>query len=253
MSAHRFLIVRLGSMGDIVHTLPAPAALADSFPGAPIDWLVHPKWSSLLQNNSDLNEIIPVDTRKLADILNIGGRLRVAGYTAALDFQSLYKSALLARLSGAKQILGFDWKYSRESPASLLYNQKIHPLGLHKIDHNLDLARAAEATSAATKTPRFNFAVSPEADQWAAQELKKYNLDKFFVISPGGGWKSKCWPAERYGELHAEIARRTGLRAIINFGPGEDALANDIVSAAGQAAPTPLQMPIPQLIAILRP
>ncbi len=271
MPSQRFLIVRLGSMGDIVHTLPASAALADSFPGAPIDWLVDRKWSALLQGNTDLNEVIPIDTRKFADILNIGGRLRVAGYTAALDFQSLYKSALLARLSGAKQILGFDWKYSRESPASLLYNKKIHPAGLHKIDHNLDLARAAGATNDALATPRFNFPISAEADDWVANELKKHSLDKFFVISPGGGWRSKCWPAERYGELHAQIARRTGLRAILNFGPGEEALANEVVTSARvphmasshvggypsslgvrDPAPIPLQMTIPQLIALLR-
>jgi ADP-heptose:LPS heptosyltransferase len=278
-SYQRFLIVRLGSMGDIVHTLPAALALADSFPGSPIDWLVDRKWSALLQGNPDLNEIISIDTRKLADILAIGGRLRIAGYTAALDFQSLYKSALLARLSGAKQILGFDWKYSRESPASLLYTKKIHPQGTHKIDHNLDLARAAGAAPAALATPRFNFPISAEADQWVAAELKKHAIDndKFFVISPGGGWRSKCWPAERYGQLHAEIARRTGLRAIINFGPGEDGLVTQLIDAASEAArvphmavshvggyppnlgdrahdlaPIPLQTNISQLISLLR-
>lgn len=256
MPSQRFLIVRLGSMGDIVHTLPAAAALADSYPGAPIDWLVDRKWSALLQGNTDLNEVISIDTRKLADILAIGGRLRVAGYTAALDFQSLYKSALLARLSGAKQILGFDWKYSRESPASLLYTKKIHPQGTHKIDHNLDLSRAAGAIPATLATPRFNFPISAEAETWVADELKKHSLDKFFVISPGGGWRSKCWPAERYGQLHAEIARRTGLRSILNFGPGEDALVSQLIEAArsnnNDPAPIPLQMSIPQLIALLR-
>jgi len=252
MPNQRFLIVRLGSMGDIVHTLPAAAVVADSFPGAPIDWLVDRKWSALLDGNPDLNEVIPIDTRKLADILAIGGRLRVAGYTAALDFQSLYKSALLARLSGAKQIFGFDWKYSRESAASLLYTAKIHPQGTHKIDHNLDLARAAGATNAALATPRFNFPISAEADEWVAAELKKHSLDKFFVISPGGGWRSKCWPAERYGQLHAEIARRTGLRAILNFGPGEEGLVTQLIQAADDPAPIPLQMTIPQLISTLR-
>lgn len=247
--AERFLVVRLGSMGDIVHTLPAAAALNDSFPFAKVDWLVDRKWSALLEGSPDLNDVIAIDTRKFIDVLNIRGRLGSGDYSSVIDFQSLYKSALLARLAGRKEILGFDWNYARESAASLLYTRKIHPTGAHKIEHNLALAGA---TGAKTGTARFAIPNSREAEEWVDDGLAKHGLQEFLVISPGGGWRSKCWPAVRYGELHAEISKRTGLRAIVNFGPGEEAIAGEVVRASGNPAPIALQMSIPQLIALLR-
>ena len=51
----RILLLRLGSLGDIVHALPAAAALRDAFPDARLDWAVDPKWSRLLAGNHDLD------------------------------------------------------------------------------------------------------------------------------------------------------------------------------------------------------
>ncbi len=57
-------------------------------------------------------------------------------------------------------------------------------------------------------------------------------MTSYFVASPGGGWKSKCWPPERYGALCAELWRKYGLRAVVNAGPGEESLAAAVVAAA---------------------
>jgi heptosyltransferase-1 len=106
MADRRFLIVRLGSLGDIIHTLPASAALRDSFPTAQIDWAVESHWMPVLDGNPDLNSVIPLDRSSTAGVLDSVACLRSAHYTSALDFQSLYKSALLARAAGPHEVLG---------------------------------------------------------------------------------------------------------------------------------------------------
>ncbi len=250
MPERRFLIVRLGSLGDIVHTLPAAAALRDSFPGAQIDWVVESRWRAILEGNRDLNRVVLLDRSRAAGAIGTVKELRGGHYTCAIDFQSLYKSALLAFACGARERFGFDRAYAREGLASVLYTRRIHPAGLHKVEHNLALAVAAGA--AAPAVPRFSLPESAEADEWAKRKLKELEVGEFCVLSPGGGWRSKCWPAERYGALQREIANRYGLRGIVSFGPGEEALAAEVVNAAGLRAPIPLAMDLTQLMAVLR-
>ncbi len=236
-------------MGDIIHTLPAAACLRDSFPEAQIDWLVDRKWRELLHGNADLNQVIEIDRGDLSQVAGCVKQLRANGYTTALDFQGLYRSAILAYASGAPQRFGFDRDYAREGLAALLYNHAIAPKGLHKVDQNVSLAEAAGAKPGAV---RFPLAVSEPAEGWAAAELAKDSLTDFFALSPGGGWTSKCWPAERYGELHRDLNRKYGWRGVVSFGPGERELADAVVGAAGDSRPILLEMNIPQLMAVLR-
>src|SRR6185437_9691757 len=91
MADERLLILRMGALGDIVHTLPAVAALRESFPRAQIDWLVDSKWSPILEGNPDATKIISIDRRNWRNVLATIRQLRAARYTIALDFQSLYR------------------------------------------------------------------------------------------------------------------------------------------------------------------
>ena len=250
MPERRFLIVRLGSLGDIIHTLPAAAALRDSFPDAQIDWVVESKWRAILDGNRDLNRVISLDRGRASGVVATVTSLRSAKYTCAIDFQSLYKSALLAFASGASERLGFDREYAREGLAALFYTRRIHPSGAHKVEHNLALAVAAGA--AMPKVARFTLPALAEAEQWADRKLAGLEANGFYVLSPGGGWRSKCWPAERYGDLHREISSRLGLQGIVSFGPGEENLADEVVAASGLRAPIPLEMDLPHLMAALR-
>lgn len=250
MPSRRFLIVRLGSLGDIIHTLPAAAALRDSFLGAQIDWVVESQWRAILEGNDDLNRIIRLERGRAMSAVETVASLREAQYTCALDFQSLYKSALLAFAAGADERLGFDRQYAREGLATLLYSRRIHPSGAHKVAHNLALAVAAGAAIPATA--RFTLPASVEAEEWADRKLRELELREFCVLSPGGGWRSKCWPVERYGALQREISSLLGMQGIVSFGSGEENLASEVVAAAGQRAPVALAMDLPQLMAVLR-
>jgi len=245
----RFLLVRLGSLGDIIHALPAAAALRDTFPGARIDWAVEPKWAALLEGNTDLNSVIQVDRKTLGGLSRTIRTLRAANYTCVVDFQGLYKSALLAFGSGAPRRIGFKRTYAREGFASWLYTERHNPRGAHKVEHNLTLAQAAGARNSIA---RISLPTRPEAEERVASELDRRNIRDFLVLNPGGGWRSKCWPAERYGELYARIFDKFGIRGVVSYGPGEEDLAQSVVSAAGKSAPVAIPLDLKPLMALLR-
>jgi heptosyltransferase-1 len=117
------------------------------------------------------------------------------------------------------------------------------------VDHNLTLA---EAAGARPSPPRFPLTLRPEDEKQVTQELARHNLVDFYVLNPGGGWRSKCWPPERYGELHHRLAVQHGWRGIVTFGPGEEGLAEELISAAGNSAPLALPLSLGPLMALLR-
>ncbi len=250
MAENRFLLVRLGSMGDIIHALPSAAALRDSFPTARIDWAVEPRWARLLKGNPDISNAIAANRKSLAGALATLRTVRARKYATVIDFQALYKSALLAFGSGAPRRMGFTSSYAREGFASILYTERLNPRGPHKVDHNLTLAVAAGADT--PKHIRFPLTIDSEDEEAVARELASHAIGEFFVLNPGGGWVSKCWPAERYGELHQKLATRLGWRGVVTFGPGEEGVASRVIREAGAPAPIALPLALGPLMALLR-
>jgi ADP-heptose:LPS heptosyltransferase len=118
------------------------------------------------------------------------------------------------------------------------------------VDHNLTLVRAAGAERPAP--PRFPLAIDPEDEGAVSRDLSQYGIREYFVLNPGGGWVSKCWPAARYGELHRKLAARFGWRGIVTFGPGEEDLAQEVIRAAGDPPPVALALSLGPLMALLR-
>jgi heptosyltransferase I len=239
-------------MGDVVHALPAASALRDTFPEAQIDWAIDPQWMRLLKGNPDLNEVIPSDRKSASGILGTVSALRKAKYDYAIDFQALYKSAILAYAAGAHRRVGFQSSYARESLAATFYTDRLNPRGAHKVDHNLTLAEFAGARKTA---PRFPMVIEDADEETMARELASRGIqgsDEFFVLNPGGGWRSKCWSAERYGHLHNTLAERWGWRGVVSYGPGEEQLAREVVEAAGNSAPVAVPLALGPLMALLR-
>src|SRR5208283_908982 len=114
MPEPRFLVVRLGSLGDIVHTFPAVASLREIFPNAEIIWLTHPRWETLVASSSLASYIWPVETRSFSSLRKTIHRLRTANFDAAIDFQGLWKSASLPWLGGVAKRIGFSSQSIRE-------------------------------------------------------------------------------------------------------------------------------------------
>jgi heptosyltransferase-1 len=249
MPDERFLIVKLGSLGDVVFTLPAVAALRDAYPEARIDWVIDRRWYPLLERNPELTDVVILDRDSVGSFCFAAWKLRTRRYTCAIDFQGLYKSAFLTRFSGAPQRIGLSRRFARESAASLFYTRRISPTRPHMVERNLELVASLGAQSSRYRFPLF---VRPEAQARLGEKLVAEGVDDYFVLSPGGGWRSKCWPPERYGALHRELARRTGLRGVVSYAPGERELAEAVRRAAGAPEPAVIDIDVAQLMALVR-
>jgi len=249
MADQRIVVVRLGSLGDIVHTFPAVAGLRDSFPGAEIVWLTHPRWVDLVVSSSLASEVWPVDSRDLSSVRRVIGKLHASRWDAAIDYQGLWKSAFLPFFGGASKRIGFSSATIREFGVPILYTDRVDCRTIHIADQNGELSLRAGA-----KQPVGRFALQvADADAVRVRvDLSKEGLSQYVVLSPGGGWRSKCWPAERFGALCQRICKETGLRCVINYGPGEESLAAEVQSASGDAKPVSYDGEMRTLKALLR-
>lgn len=249
MAEPSFLLVRLGSLGDIVHALPAASALRDTFPNARIDWIVDRKWVRLLEGNPDISHMIVLDRKSPGGIRATVRSLRAANYSCAVDFQALYKSALLPFWARVPRRIGFKSSYAREGLAALLYTERLNPNGAHKVEHNLTLAERAGARRGVA---RFPLAIHSEDEETVSRELAAHGLQEFFVLNPGGGWRSKCWPAERYGEIHRRLFEMRGWRGVLTYGPGEADLTERAKQAAGNSPLAVIDLKLGPLLALLK-
>jgi lipopolysaccharide heptosyltransferase I len=228
----KVLIVRLGAIGDIVHTVPVAAALRRARPDWTIDWLVdrrHPRALALFPVTSQVVAVDPAGSWRTT--VAVVGRLRAASYDAVLDAQGLLKSAVLARLAGGARTIGFERQWLREPAAGWFYTEAVDATGtVHVAERNLRLLRALGVHDARIDTP-LRVPQSPVADDVAAAAAARYG-----IVNPGAGWPNKQWPPARWGQLVAELRRRHAFPWIVVWGPGEEPLARAVEEASAGAA-----------------
>ncbi len=258
--AQRFLVVRLSSIGDIVHALPAAAALAETYPDAHIHWAVEKRYAALLAGNPHLHRVIAFDTlgwrrrltrsTTLEEIWNGVFDLRQEPYTAALDFQGLWKSALVARLCRSPERIGFNERWIREPSAAILYTQKVSPPEhAHVVEENLALVARVGA-----QTRRWQFPLPwyEEDDTYIEEQLGAVGAKDFILINPGGGWRSKCWPPENYSELIRRLHRDRSEKIVLSGAPAEEDLIAGILRSAGTGSAHYFPTTLVQFIALAR-
>src|SRR5215472_19241298 len=131
MTEPRFLVVRLGSLGDIVHTFPAVAALRESFPKAEIIWLTHPRWRTLVESSELASQIWEAETRSYGSVREILRRIRKRQFTTAIDYQGLWKSAALPFLARVPRRIGFSSYSVREFGVPLPYTERVRCTPAH--------------------------------------------------------------------------------------------------------------------------
>ena len=249
MPEPRVLVVRLGSLGDIIHTLPAVAALRESIPSARIVSLTHPRWAFLVQSSRLASEVWSVETRALSSLRETVRRVRQSSWTAAIDYQGLWKSAMLPFFGGVTPRIGFSSATIREFGVPVLYTERVKASKAHVAEQNGELSLRAGAQRGTAPVSL----LIPEKDQAAVfSHLQTQGLDRYIVLSPGGGWRSKCWPAERFGMLCRKLRESIQMRCVVNVGPGDDDLAAALVGASGDAAPFPYRGNLGELMALLR-
>jgi heptosyltransferase I len=243
----RFLVVRLGSLGDIVHTFPAIAALRETFPAAPITWLTHPRWESLVAASNLATEVWAADTRSVKSLREIIRRIRAAKFTKAIDYQGLWKSAALPLFGGLATRIGFSSETIREWGVPILYTERVRCVTTHIAEQNGELSQRAGATKTVAG---FALRIGRPADDTVRQFLKEHAIERYVLLSPGGGWRSKCWPPARFGLLCQRIRDTLDLRCAINYGPGEEDLVQAVRSASGMAEPIAYSGTMENLMAV---
>jgi ADP-heptose:LPS heptosyltransferase len=249
MPEPRFLVVRLGSLGDIVHTFPAVAGLRESFPNAEIVWLTHPRWKELVESSALATEIWETETRSYESLREIIGRIRKRHFTIAIDYQGLWKSAALPFLGGVSRRIGFSSHTIREFGVPILYTNRVRITKTHIADQNGELSLCAGARNGVAPVA---LAVPSIQEAFVLQLLRGFAIERYVVLSPGGGWRSKCWPPDRYGTLCQKIRDTLGIRCVLNHGPGEEGLVSAVKAAGGEADPIAYNGSLEQLMALLR-
>ena len=237
----KILIVKLSSIGDIIHTLPVLAAIRRELPSAEISWVAESRSAEILRGNEFLKNLIEVDTRSLRggkvieDILLDAGKqiknLRVSDFDIAIDFQGLLKSAVIAKLSKAKKRFGFDKENLREPLSRFLLTDTVKiEKGINVIRKNLALAENALNINVPTENFEFPIFTSDEHKLEAEQIIEKTG-ENFALLNPAGGWETKLWQAEKFGELADKFWKENNLFSIVATAPNETDLAERVLKA----------------------
>lgn len=269
MAAERIALIKLSSLGDVVHALPVAATLKAARPDASLTWIVERREAAVLRDHPALDAVVEVDTRRwrrarsprdlvaaAADIRAARRRLRAGRFDVAIDLQGLIKSGILTAATGAPRRIGFDRKWRREPVAGLFTNLcVVPPAERHVVEHYLALLRPLGISA-----PRLEFrlpsvaAAEARVDEWLTTAGFKPR-QRLVVLNPGAGRADKRWPIPRFTELAARLGHDAGAHVVVAWGPGEEAAARAIVEGADGAGPRALLAPptdLHELIALLR-
>ena len=241
----KILIVRLSSMGDIVHTLPL--ALNARIAGVKVGWLTEKRFQGLLEGNPAIDRLFLADTKEwrrnplsASHWKAIGGlrsELEEFAPEATLDPQGLWKSALLARLAGAP-VTGFSAKSRREPSSAVLAATGVALAreSEHVVDQNLTLL-AALGIPVSRKAPDARYLLEPANPQAAA--FVKTLPTPFALYHPGSARAGKAWGEKNYAELGRRLQRDAGLYPAVSWGPGDQPRAARLVRQLPHAAKIP--------------
>jgi heptosyltransferase-1 len=228
----KYLLVRLGSLGDVIHAIPAAAALRAHDPSGQVDWLVDPRYADVVRMVRGVDRVIPLDPRgdKLGLLVTLGA-LRRTRYDAVFDVQGLIKSAVLTWLVGAKRTFGLPSAHLREQAAQMFYTDT-PDIGevTHVIDKGLALVANVGAKAVAPSFP-LDVPVSGPT-----REVVARHRSGFALLNPGAAWPNKQWPADRFGALAVHLRAEHQLPSVVLWGPSERDRAQQVVAASDGAA-----------------
>jgi heptosyltransferase-1 len=232
----RILIVKLSSLGDVVHALPVVADIHAAHPQATIDWVVEPGFASLLSRVRGIAEVIELPLRRWSrsgwlgaatrgEMLAFARRLRRQRYDAVLDLQGLTKSALVSLLSRGPSygLANRTDGASHEWPARWLAT---HAIRVEPHSHALDRSRELVARALGTS------AIGPPAFGLAAAAPAAPDPERIVFIH-GTSRADKLWPEASWIELGRRLADEGWAVALPQSGSEEGRRARAIAAAIG--------------------
>jgi lipopolysaccharide heptosyltransferase I len=261
----RIALIKLSSLGDVVHALPVAATLRARVADAHLTWIVERREAAVLRDHPALDALVAVDTRRwrrargLRDLTDAVAaaetrrRLRAAAFDVAVDLQGLLKSGVLAAATRAPLRIGFAARRCREPLSALFTNRRVEPpaAARHVVDQHLALLAPLHVTDPVRefRLP-VDAAAEARADEFLAAAGFKHDR-RLVVVNPGAGRPDKRWPVERFRQLAERVGEDTGAFVLVVWGPGEEAAGRRIVPDGGRAVlgpPTNLD----ELVAFLR-
>lgn len=233
MARRRILVVKLSSLGDTLHALPAVAEAAKRL-DADVDWAVQPAFAPLVGCFACVSRVIPVprpsDFRGWLRALR--ALRRGPAYDLVLDLQGLLKSALVARAARAPRRVGPS--FAREG-SSLFYTETAGPRdrSRHAVEECFDTLRhlGFEPPAEAAFPLR-----APDVDPDALAPALAGRAGPLVAVAPFSRWETKNWPAASFAEAIRLLAAERDARVFVIGGPGDRAGAEAIVRAAGVPA-----------------
>lgn len=248
----RVLIVRTGAMGDVVHALPAVAALRAARPEWEIGWAIEPHWADLLESEGwagvrgrgagrplvDRVHRVPIRAWKrslwrwetVRDVMALRRELRAARYDLCVDLQGLIRSALIGSMAGAGRFVGME--RPREAPAAWFYGQRVRTKSAHVVERGCEIVQAATGVTLGPGQVELPIA----AEAWAEEFVRGIpGSEGKVLLAATAGWGAKVWPAERYGLVAAGLAR-AGYGCVVNAVRADEATARAVVEASGGRA-----------------
>jgi ADP-heptose:LPS heptosyltransferase len=247
----RILVSRLQYLGDVILTLPAVRAIRDRFPRAEVDYLTGAAGAELLEGEPLLSRVFrsPEKSEGFAAQLRLVSALRSRRYAAAIDWYSNPRSALLARLSGARLRVGG----ARRGRRHLYTHAVAAPAALRSaIDHHLYYLRPLGIETEATRPVLHP---TPAEKARAAQALAACGAGPEWgtrvALHPGGKWEVKRWPVKSFAALARGLSERRGFRVVVLSGPLDDAFRDSLRGELGDGAAYLPTLPIRDTAAVL--
>ncbi len=239
----KILIIKLSSIGDVIHTLPVLRALREGFlergRKVHIDWLVEEEASGILKDHPLIDEVIVVKNRgwfrNTGENIKKARELASRGYDIVIDFQGLLKSGIWVLFSGGKRRVGFS---NARELSHLFLNEKLPPYDpdRHAVDRYMDLARYVSGYSGGVD---FSISVGQGPRDAVLELLREGGIgpgEPFFVVVPGARWPTKLWSDKKFSEFIALAKKRFSLGAVIVGGPADRDRLQRIIEGAGTGA-----------------
>ncbi|MBU1627389.1 glycosyltransferase family 9 protein [bacterium] len=233
-------IIKLGSIGDIIHTLPAAYILRENYPNARIDWIVEKKSLEVLTGNRYIDNIVVIDTKAwrrnpfakstVNAITSLIRFFKDASYDVVFDFQGLIKSGIITYLTKAPKRIGFNPKECREYLNRIFMNMNTSLAGEknHVVKKNLNLLKTLDIDVSRVEFPfaLCNGDEKPIADFFEENSLSK--KDFIAAVDPSAGWETKCIDLEILSKVVDYLTLSKGCKVVIMWGPGEHEKALEI-------------------------
>lgn len=244
------LLIRLGALGDIIHTVPVAAAIRRAFPQAAIHWLVDLRHRGMVELVPVVDRVIGINTLSARSLMSGVREMRGTTYNVAFDLQGLLKSAVLARLSGARRVIGFPVDLLRERGARAFYSETAGDVVPHVVEKNLSTLKAI-----GVRMPQVEFPLedrNPHIVVEARSRLGIADGSPFAILNPAAAWPNKRWPPVYFAEVARGLAKRHMMPSLVLWGPGEHALAQAVVDASDGTATLSPTTKVADLVSLIK-